>query len=219
MNQRIFSSALVCHVLISSFTVTRALAQTKSTKAISDSQIRVADLKVASDASTPKVSAADDYRIGANDVVDISVWKEPELSRTVPVRPDGKISLPLIGELAAEGKTASELDNLITERLKGFLTRPEVTVIVQQINSQHYFVIGEVERPGSYPLNSATNVVQALAAAGSFKEWAHTNDVRIFRHGESNRIELVHFNYKAWTKKKGQINPPELKNGDLVMVP
>ena len=219
MNPRMFLNVFVCDGLISCFTVTCAVPQTQSTTAISDSQVRVANLKVTSKASTPNMSTGNEYRIGVNDVVDISVWREPELSRTVPVRPDGKISLPLIGELAAEGKTASELDNLIKERLKGFLTQPEVTVIVQQINSQHYFVIGEVERPGSFPLNSATNVVQALAAAGSFKEWAHTNDVRIFRHGESNRIELIHFNYKAWTKKKGQINPPELKNGDLVMVP
>ncbi len=219
MKPNVISKALAWTAVLFFLATMSALSQTKSTKVLSDSKLGAANLKGTSETAAPTVNAPGDYRIGVNDVVDISVWKEPELSRTVPVRPDGKISLPLIGELVAEGKTAVELDDLITNKLKEFLARPGVTVIVQQINSQRYFVMGEVEHPGSFPLSSATNVIQALAAAGSFKEWAHTNDITIIRRMGNNQTDRIHFNYNAWNKKKAQVDPPELKNGDVVMVP
>ena len=159
-----------------------------------------------------------DYRIGINDVIDVHVWKEPELSRIVPVRPDGKISLPLIGDAEAKGLTPLELRVAITERLKAYVAQPEVTVIVREINSQRYFVMGQVERPGAYPLSAPTTVVQALAAAGGLREWARSKEITITRRTQDNRTERIRFNYKDWLKKK-QADALQLRNGDVVVVP
>lgn len=213
------SRVTIATVALLSLCIGNAFSQTKPKKDPQDPKLTASNVAIASEATPTSAPALSDYRIGATDVIDINVWKEPELSRTVPVRPDGKISLPLIGELVAEGKTAADLDDLIAERLKDLVRQPKVTVIVQQMNSRRYFVTGQVEHPGSFPLNAATDVVQAVAAAGSFKEWAHTNKITIVRHAENNQVERIHFDYKAWTKKKTQAGAPELKNGDVVVVP
>lgn len=169
--------------------------------------------------SLPLVPLNADYRIGVNDVLDVHVWKEPELSRVIPVRPDGKVSLPLVGELQAMGRSPLELRNTITDRLKAYVSHPEVTVIVQQINSQRYFVIGEVQSPGIYPLTVPVTVMQALAAAGGFREFADTGKITIIRRTEDNRTVRIRFNYKDWMKKKKQIEHLQLTNGDVVVVP
>lgn len=219
MELKINSRMIIATAALLPVCIANVFSQTTPKKDPKDAKLLASTAAIASDATTTSVQASGDYRIGATDVIDINVWKEPELSRTVPVRPDGKISLPLIGELVAEGKTAADLDDMIAERLKDLVRQPKVTVIVQQMNSRRYFVTGQVEHPGSFPLNAATDVVQAVAAAGSFKEWAHTNNITIVRHAENNQIERIHFNYKAWTKKKTQAGAPELKNGDVVVVP
>jgi polysaccharide biosynthesis/export protein len=161
-----------------------------------------------------------DYRIGVSDVAAITVWKLPELSRSVPVRPDGKISLPLIGDIEASGKTTSELHDLIVARLKPYVPEPDVTVIVEQINSQKYFVIGKVTHPGSFPLTGPSSVVEALAAAGGFVDWAKTGDITVVRHTADNQTERIPFSYKDWLKKKSKKGSAiELKNGDIIVVP
>jgi polysaccharide export outer membrane protein len=120
-----------------------------------------------------KAATADpNYTIGPQDVLDISVWKEPELTRSVPVRPDGKISLPLLNDVQAAGLTPSQLAALITTNLKKFVTAPQVTVIVTAINSQRVFIIGEVLRPGAFPLLPGMTVLQALSSAGGFTQFA-----------------------------------------------
>jgi polysaccharide biosynthesis/export protein len=159
-----------------------------------------------------------DYRIGVSDVVAVSVWKDADLTRSVPVRPDGKISLPLIGDLQAAGKTTGELHDLVVARLKPYVPDPDVTVIVEQINSQKYFVIGQVAHPGSYPLTVATTVVEALAAAGGFADWAKTGNVMVVRHTADSSTERIRFNYKRWLKKKSKEKAPELRNGDVIVV-
>lgn len=159
-----------------------------------------------------------DYRIGVSDVVAIKVWKDADLSSTVPVRPDGKISLPLIGDLQAAGKTTGELHDLVVARLKPYVPDPDVTVMVEQINSQKYFVIGQVTHPGSYPLTAPTTVVEALAAAGGFVDWAKTGNIMIVRHTADNQTERVRFNYKQWLKKKSTESALQLKNGDVIVV-
>lgn len=169
-------------------------------------------------ASAPVIPA--DYRIGVSDVVDVSVWKVPDLSRSVPVRPDGKISLPLIGDVDAAGKTTGELHDLVVTRLKPYVPDPDVTVIVAQINSQKYFVLGQVTHPGSYPLSTPTTVVEALAAAGGFLDWAHTNKIMVVRHAPSNQTERIRFNYNDWLKKKGNDGSSvKLQSGDVIVVP
>ena len=167
--------------------------------------------------SLPVISA--DYRLGVNDVIDVHVWKERELSRVIPVRPDGKISLPLAGELVAEGRTALELGESITQRLKTYVAAPEVTVMVQQINSQRYFVMGEVQGPGTYPLTVPTTVMQALSMAGGFREFADTGKITIIRRTEDNRTMRIKFSYKAWVKSKKVIEHVLLRNGDIIVVP
>src|ERR1700752_400113 len=114
------------------------------------------------------------YVIGSEDLLDISVWKEPELTRTVPVRPDGKISLPLLNDVQAAGQTPTQLATHVTESLKRYVTDPQVTVIVTAINSQRIYVLGEVTRAGAYPMLPGMTVLQALSSAGGFTQYAHT---------------------------------------------
>lgn len=166
------------------------------------------------------VSLPLDYRIGVSDVITVSVWKDADLSQTVPVRPDGKISLPLIGDVEAAGKTTGELHDLVVARLRPYVPDPDVTVIVEQINSQKYFVLGQVIHPGSYPLTTPTTVVEALAAAGGFVDWAQTNKIMVVRHTANNQTDRIRFNYKDWLKKKNKRESPvQLQNGDVVVVP
>lgn len=161
-----------------------------------------------------------DYRIGVSDVIAVSVWKDADLSGTVPVRPDGKISLPLIGDIEAAGKTTGELHDLIVTRLKPYVPDPDVTVIVDQINSQKYFVIGQVVHPGSFVLTAPTTVVEALAAAGGFVDWAQTNKIVIVRHTAGDQTDRIRFNYKDWLKKSDKKGSPiQLQNGDVIVVP
>ncbi|MDE3109847.1 MAG: polysaccharide biosynthesis/export family protein, partial [Acidobacteriota bacterium] len=117
------------------------------------------------------------YVIGAQDVVDVDVWKEQELTRTVEVRPDGKISLPLLNDIQAAGLTPMQLAATITEGLKKFITDPQVTVIVTKINSQRVYILGEVSKPGAYPLLPGMNVLQALSSAGGFTMFANTKKI------------------------------------------
>ncbi|HJT71371.1 MAG TPA: polysaccharide biosynthesis/export family protein [Terriglobales bacterium] len=173
----------------------------------------------ASNDPTPLTNAvAADYRIGVSDVINVSVWKDADLSRSVPVRPDGRISLPLIGDLDAAGKTTGELRDLVVARLKPYVPDPDVTIIVEQINSQKYFVIGSVAKPGSYPLTAPVTVVEALAAAGGFAGWAKTSDIMVIRH-KGTQTERIRFNYKKWLKKNAKNSGSiEIQNGDVIVV-
>ncbi len=168
--------------------------------------------------SFPLAPINTDYRIGVNDVLDVYVWREPELSRVIPVRPDGKISLPLVGELRAAGRSALEVSEIISERLRTYVTAPEVTVIIQQINSQRYFVLGQVQNAGAFPLTNPTTAVQALAMAGGFREWADTDKITILRQTEDNQTVRIQFSYKKWIDKQEKIEHLKLKNGDIIVV-
>lgn len=177
--------------------------------------------KVPSDpVPTPRPSVPSDYRIGVSDVIAVSVWKVADLSRTVPVRPDGKISLPLIGDIEAAGKTTKELHDVVVAGLKPYVPDADVTVIVEQINSQKYFVLGQVVHPGSYPLIAPTTVIEALSGAGGFVDWAQTDKIMVVRHTASDQTERMRFNYKDWLKKKDKKEGPlRLQNGDVIVVP
>jgi polysaccharide export outer membrane protein len=125
-------------------------------------------------AATPapeKAHSDDSYQIGANDVLAINVWKEPDISRSVPVRSDGKISLPLAGELQASGQTPRQLEEEITKRLKSYISDPEVTVIVSESKSQKINILGMVSRPVTYLLSGSTTVLDAIAMTGGFKDF------------------------------------------------
>jgi polysaccharide export outer membrane protein len=162
----------------------------------------------------------EDYIIGPSDVLAINVWKDTELSRTVPVRPDGKISLPLIGELQVSGLTALKVQRVVAERLKEYISNPEVTVIVQEVKSRTYVVLGKVLKPGSYQLEKPTTVLEAIAMAGGFLDFAKASKVYIIRPtGNGSSSDTLHFDYKKVIKGHNPEQNVELKSGDTIIVP
>ena len=167
-----------------------------------------------------KPSASDDsYVIGADDVLAVNVWKEPEISRVIPVRTDGKISLPLIGELRAAGQTPRQLDQEIAKRLQSYISEPEVTVIVQESKSQRINVLGMVARPGSYLLGGSTTVLDAIAMAGGFRDFAKQKSVYVLRTSEGAAQKRLPFNYKEVIKGKNPEQNVRLLPGDTVVIP
>lgn len=157
------------------------------------------------------------FRIGREDVLDINVWKEAELSKTIPVRPDGFISLPMAGELQAEGKTPSELEDAIKQKLAHYIQDPKVTVIVHEVNSARVFVTGEVQHPGAYPLRGRVSVLQALALAGGLSEFANSGAIVVIRPGaDGGRIPV---SYSDLISAEGARKDVSLQPGDTVVVP
>ncbi|MBI2413911.1 MAG: polysaccharide biosynthesis/export family protein [Deltaproteobacteria bacterium] len=163
-------------------------------------------------------AAAAAYQIGPEDALEISVWKNPELSKTVLVRLDGKISLPLIGDVQAAGLTPQELRDGIVERLKEYQATAVVSVIVQDIRSYKVYMIGEIKTPGTYVLKSKTTLLQAIALAGGFTQYASKNSMTLVRQKEGGGEEKikVRFDDLLSDKKDGSV---VLKPGDTVFVP
>jgi len=145
----------------------------------------------------------EEYRLGPEDVVEIFVWKEPELSRTVVVRPDGKISMPLITELVASGKTAAQLQTEITTKLRQLVTDPVVNVIVKEINSPKISVLGEVRKPDVYSIKHKITVLDAIALAGGFTEFAKRDKVLVLRNGSSAGQQRIALNLKRLLRDGG----------------
>jgi polysaccharide export outer membrane protein len=171
-------------------------------------------------ADAPPVAHSDSsYVIGANDMLAVSVWKEPDVSRTVPVRSDGKISLPLVGELQAGGQTPLQLEEEITKRLKNYISEPEVTVIVTDSKSQKVNILGMVSKPGAYLLTSSTTVLDAVAMAGGFKDFAKQKSMYVLRQGPDGKQERLPFNYKDVIKGKNPEQNIRLQAGDTVVIP
>jgi polysaccharide export outer membrane protein len=156
------------------------------------------------------------YKIGPQDVLRVDVWKETEISRSVPVRPDGKISLPLLNDVQAAGLTAMELANTITEGLKKFINNPQVTVTVTEINSRRVYVTGEVTRPGAYPLLPNMTALQALTSAGGFTQFSNPKKIYVLRNESGKQVKHP-FNYKAVLDGKQDDIP--LLPGDTIVVP
>ena len=159
------------------------------------------------------------YLIGADDVLAIDVWHEKELSRVVPVRLDGKISLPLLGDLQASGLTPVQLQASIAGRLDTYIAHPEVTVIVQEARSQRFNVVGEVQKPGSYVLGQPLTVLDALALAGGFRDFAKSKKIYVLRLGLDGSQNRIPFNYKELVKGKKIAQNVLLQPGDTVVVP
>jgi polysaccharide export outer membrane protein len=160
----------------------------------------------------------DEYRLGPGDKLRIEVYKDPQLSQSVQVRPDGKITLPLVGDLEATGNTPIELRDTITKSLKEYVTNPTVTVIVVEALASKVYVMGEVTHPGTMELHGPTTILQALAMAGGFKEYANTKEVKVLRpNGDRGNIQTLKFNYKDVLN--GDARPFYLRSGDTVIVP
>jgi len=164
------------------------------------------------------VSPADEYIIGEQDVLAITVWKERELSGTVVVRPDGKITLPLVDDISVVGLTTAQLRALLIERLKPFVAVPQVTVAVSQINSRKVYLIGEVAKTGMFAINSSTTVLQLLAEAGGMSNFAKRKDIYVLRNQQGKQVKY-RFNYDEVVRGKNNQQNILLEPGDTVVVP
>ncbi len=175
----------------------------------------------ASTAPAPIASnpADESFVIGTGDVLAVNVWKEAEISRVVPVRSDGKISLPLVGEVQASGRTAKQVENDLKLRLKDYVAEPEVTVIVQEIKSQRFNVLGMVMHPGSFALAKPMTVIDAIATAGGFRDFAKQKDVYVLRRTADGRQLRLPFNYKEVIKGQKPEQNVELEANDTVIIP
>jgi polysaccharide export outer membrane protein len=166
--------------------------------------------------STP---ADGDYVIGDQDVLAINVWREPELSRSVPVRPDGKISLPLVGDISVRGLTPRMLQARLTRELDSYIRKPQVTVIIQEVNSRKFYIIGQVEKPGTYPLASHVAVLDALAMSGGFRDFAKVQHIYLLRLMPDGSRKRISFDYKAAVNGKDTYRDIEIQTGDTLVVP
>jgi polysaccharide export outer membrane protein len=180
-----------------------------------------AKVLAAGEVSTPPAKAATDdpnYSIAPEDVLTIDVWKEPEISRTVPVRRDGKISLPLLNDLQAAGLTPTQLGTEIVEKLKATIVHPQVTVIVAQMSSLRIYILGQVTRGGAYPLVPDMTVMQALSIAGGFTAYANVKKIYVMRR-ENGADRIFAVNYKEVISGRKTEQNIHLKAGDTIVVP
>lgn len=159
-----------------------------------------------------------DYVIGPADVLEVQVWREENLSRTIPVRPDGKITLPLVDDMQAAGLTPIALKRQLEQELARFIENPTVSVSVQEINSKKIYVLGRVNAPGEYPLHRGLRVLQAFSLAGGLAEWAEEGDIVILRQ-EGGRQVRIPFDYKKVSRGKKLEQNIILKPGDTIVVP
>jgi polysaccharide export outer membrane protein len=201
-----------------------------STSSFAAAQTSTAGTQAKALPAGPSVPAAADrpapgsgYLIGPGDVVAVHVWHEPEISGKVPVRTDGKISLPLVGELQAAGLTPESLQISIRKKLYNYIKNPEVAVVVEEMNSRQFNVMGEVQKPGNFPLLRPTRVLDALALAGGFRDFAKVTKIYILRRAPQGGTVTLHFNYKRVVKGVVKGNDAddnvELLPGDTIVVP
>ena len=167
----------------------------------------------------PTKAHDDSFVIGNDDVLSVNVWKEPDVSKSVPVRSDGKISLPLVGEVQATGRTPLKLEQEIAAKLKNYIAEPEVTVMVQQINSQKFNILGMVTHPGSFSISNSSTVLDAIALAGGFRDFAKQKSIYVLRQNADGTQIRLPFNYKDVVKGKNAAQNIKLQPRDTIVVP
>ena len=201
-----FSAQAVLAAVFAASSLT-AGAQSKSSDENRAASVTTADgVPVAVDPHT--------YQIGPDDVLFIRVWREPDFTFPVAVRPDGKITVPLVGEVDAAGETPAQLTQNLTSRLASYINNPEVNVFVTEVRSKKYYIDGEVNRPGSIALVTRTTVLEALSHSGGFKDFANTKKIRILRGDK-----VYFFNFKQVTNGKHLEQNIVVENGDHIIVP
>jgi polysaccharide biosynthesis/export protein len=167
---------------------------------------------------SPESSAAavdpNKYLIGPEDLLFVRVWREPDFTLPAAVRPDGKITMPLIGDVQAGEQTPMQLTKTITELLGKYINNPDVNVIVQEVRSKKYYIDGEVNKPGTYLLVTPTTILEALSNAGGFRDFANSKKIRILRQGN-----ILHFNYKDVSRGKNLEQNIKVESGDHIIVP
>jgi polysaccharide export outer membrane protein len=196
-------------------------AGTASAQVASRADIRPGQAQSAGTKASPAAAAVvvpPEYVIGPDDLLSIMFWQKDIPSLEVTVRPDGKISLPLLNDVQAAGLTPLQLRERLTESAQAFQPDAEVAVVVRQVNSRKVFVSGEVNKPGEYRLTGPTTVLQMLSLAGGLREYAKAKDIAILR-AENGRTVVLPFNYKDVTNRKNLQQNIELKPGDTIMVP
>jgi polysaccharide export outer membrane protein len=161
----------------------------------------------------------DSFIIGVDDVLAVNVWKEPDVSRSVPVRSDGKISLPLVGEVQASGQTPKQLEVEIARKLQNYISEPDVTVIVTEIKSQKFNILGQVAKPGTYRLTSPITVLDAIALAGGFRDFAKRKSIYVLRQNADGTQTRLPFNYKDVVQGKHLEQNVQLVAHDTIVVP
>jgi len=154
------------------------------------------------------------YQIGPEDLLFVRVWREPDFTLPVAVRPDGKITMPLIGEVRASGQSPLQLTATLKQQLLQYLNNPDVSVFVTEVRSKKFYIDGEVNRPGSFALVTPMSVLEALSRGGGFREFANTKRIRVLRSGE-----ILRFNYKEVTNGKRLEQNIAVENGDHIIVP
>lgn len=193
-----------------------ALAQTRSTNGNAGARV-AAPAPASSPASATSAVAATGYVIGPDDVLVVNVWKEPDLSRSVVVRPDGKITLPLLKDMDASGSTPEQLQSRIEKGLADYVSKPSVTVIVQEAKSHKFNILGQVQKPGTYVLSGPITVLDAIALAGGLREWAKEKSIYILRVGPDGSRKRIPFDYKKVVK--GEDQDAVLQIRDTIVVP
>jgi polysaccharide export outer membrane protein len=158
-----------------------------------------------------------EYRIGSGDKLQINVYKEADLTQSLQVRPDGRITMPLVGDLAAAGQTPMQLQRRLADSLREYVANPVVTVMVVEVAERVVYVMGEVNTPGAVPLKGSMTVLQALAVAGGFKDFANKGGIKVLRKIGGDRVETIPFSYKD--SLRGDAQPFYLAEGDTVVVP
>jgi len=214
MRKSVYLSAAISLALLS----TTAHAQGPSRNDIKNDSAKV--LTAENISSQPPKPATEDpnYSIGPEDVLTIDVWKEPEISRTVPVRRDGKISLPMLNDVQAAGLTPTQLGSEIVAKLRATVINPHVTVIVAQMSSQRIYILGQVTRGGAYPLVPDMTAVQALSIAGGFTPFAKLKKIYVMR-AENGENKVFPINYKEVVSGRNAQQNIRLKPGDTIVVP
>lgn len=162
---------------------------------------------------------APDYVLNPGDQVEIAVWKEPDLTKTVIVRPDGKFSFALVGEVVAAGRTISQVQTEVASRLQKYIPEPVVTAAVTNLEGNRIYVIGQVTKPGSYPMNPRLNVLQALTVAGGMTPFANLDGIIVLRTGAGGKQRVLPFRYGDVSKGRNLEQNAPLEAGDVVIVP
>lgn len=168
--------------------------------------------------SDSPTQAGPGYIIGPGDVLSINVWRETEISQKLVVRPDGMITLPLVGDVTATGQTPEELALLVSKKLETILTNPQVQVIVAEVHSKFFVVVGNVTKPGQYSLTRPTTVIEAVSQAGGFRDFAKTSKMYVL-HSENGKRVRIPFNYNKAVSGKTSAQDVEISSGDAIVVP
>jgi len=205
--------------IVASLLLLPALAATPLAQTATTAARQTADARTPAPAPVGTAGVANtDYRLVAGDKLRIEVYKDPQLSQALQIRPDGKVTLPLIGDVLASGRTSMELRDAISEALQAYIASPVVTVIVTETAPQLVYVQGEVNKPGALTLvNGRMSILQALAMAGGFTDFAHKKDIRIIRKTATG-VQNLKFNYKDAIDEESKREPLQLLPGDTVIV-